>query len=208
MTAAARPSAADVQRFGLLSAATVVARYAQAVDRALSGDGTTWLGAEPNGVVDTRRLVEGAADPQWLVDVAARVAEGFLRLLDAGASLVERTQAAATPTAEEVLELPAAAPGGTSDATLWLHHSAGAPVSVTLRVTPLMSGEGHLVPTQAVECRPDRLDHLVADGSCAVCIHVAVPVHQPEGRYHGLVVGSIAPDPVRLVLEVTHGAPP
>lgn len=212
MTAAARPSrirpsAADVQRFGLLSAATVVARYAQVVDRAISGDGTTWLGAPPDGVVDPRGLVDGAADPQWLVDDAARVAEAFLRLLDAGAALVERAQAAAAPTAEEVLALPASAPGGTSEATLWVHGSTETAVTVALHVTPLVSGEGHLVVTPAVQCRPDRLDSLAAGASCAVGIHVAVPVGQPAGRYHGLVVASHAPEPVRVVLEVTDGAP-
>ena len=206
MTAAARPSrirpsAADVQRFGLLSAATVVARYAQVVDRAISGDGTTWLGAPPDGVVDPRGLVDGAADPQLLVDGA------FLRLLDAGAALVERAQAAAAPTAEEVLALPASAPGGTSEATLWVHGSTETAVTVALHVTPLVSGEGHLVVTPAVQCRPDRLDSLAAGASCAVGIHVAVPARQPAGRYHGLVVASHAPEPVRVVLEVTDGAP-
>lgn len=191
----ARVLAADVQRFGLLSAASVVARYTEVVNRAIAGDDPLQLGAP----------TDGEPDPVWLVEGAARLAVASLRLLDAGTALLDRTRAATAPTAEEVVELPPTSPGHSSTATLWAHNPTGSAATLSVHPTPLVSGEGHLLPAEAVACHPGHLVRLAPGGSCEVGLGVTVPAHQPAGRYHGLVVGSVAPQPIRVVLQVTEG---
>ena len=189
----ARVLAADVQRFGLLSAASVVARYTEVVNRAIAGDDPLQVGAP----------TDGEPDPAWLLEGAARLAVASLRLLDAGTALLDRTRAASVPTAEEVVELPPTAPGRSSTRTLWAHNPTGSVAMLSVHTTPLVSGEGHLLPADA--CAPGHLVRIEPGGSCEVELRITVPAHQPAGRYHGLVVGSVAPQPIRFAVQVTDG---
>jgi hypothetical protein len=184
------PLVSDVQRFGLLSAAGVVSRYAAIVDRALGSD--TWPVAMP------RRPGIG---PDALVQGVPRLAEAALRLLDEVTTLAVQATAG-SPAAPQQLELPTATPGGTSQLSVWLHNPTAAPVATRVQVTCLVSGDGAVLPVAALTCEPAGDAPLAPAGAREVLLRVSVPVSQPLGLYHGLVVASVAPDPMRLALQV------
>jgi hypothetical protein len=190
----ARHLIGDVQRFGLLSAATVVDRYTGMVDRAISGDR---LGSAPSP--------SDGLDPGWLVDRAARLAEAYLRFLDTTAVLVasraERGDAA--PEMERIL-LPAARPASSSETSLWVHNPTSAPsAGIDVEVTGLISSNGGIIPAEAVSASPQSIERLDPSTSREFRLRVDVPGDQPAGYYHGLVLMSESPgEPIALQLEV------
>jgi hypothetical protein len=175
----------DVQRFGLLSAAAVVARYAEVVDRTISGGDA-----------------QGPVDADGLVDGAARLTRAALRLLDAGAALVERTQLGAAPVRPERVEPPPTVPGSWTEAPVWVHNPTATAAQVALHATTLVSATGAMLPAAAVECSDSTPKVVAPLGSCEVRVRVAVPTGQSPGRYHGLLVGSVAPEPMPLLVVV------
>lgn len=195
----ARHLVGDVQRFGLLSAATIVERYIATVDRALANHPLTGPGTFDQQ--DAGRLV----DAGWLVDGATRVADAGTRVLDAVARLIANGTGEATPAgAEDRLVLPSAQPGTHSEVSLWIHNPTPSPVSqVDLHATALASPTGLTIPAGAVTLSPPRVEVLAASGRQEVRLRVDVPADQPAGHYHGLVLSSAAPsDPLALRLEV------
>lgn len=189
----ARHLVGDVQRFGLLSAATIVERYIATVDRALANHPLTGP-----GTFDQQ-------DAGWLVDGATRVADAGTRVLDAVARLIANGTGEATPAgAEDRLVLPSAQPGTHSEVSLWIHNPTPSPVSqVDLHATALASPTGLTIPAGAVTLSPPRVEVLAASGRQEVRLRVDVPADQPAGHYHGLVLSSAAPsDPLALRLEV------
>lgn len=188
------PLAADVQRFGLLSAATVVSRYAAIVDRAVGA------GASPTG--PPRR---GAPGPDWLVEAGQGMAEAALRLVDQATALTVQAMTAGAPVAPEPLELPATTSGGSSQVSVWLHNPTPSAVVAQVHVTCLVSGDGDVLPAEAVTSEPCEPVQLAATSSGEVVLRVDVPTRQPPGRYHGVVVASAAPEPVPLALQVIRG---
>jgi hypothetical protein len=200
------PLVTDVQRFGLLSAAGVVSRYAAIVDRAL-GTGSWPTAAPPRARggagAGTGTNAGTGAGPDWLIGGGPRVAEAALRLLDQMTALaVEATTGAQAP---ERLVLPAATPGATSQASVWLHNPTAAPVSARVHVTTLVSGDGAVLPVGAVTCEPSGHGQLAPAGAHEVLLRVSVPGRQPPGHYHGLLVASVAPEPMPLELQVISG---
>jgi hypothetical protein len=191
----ASPRAPDlvglVQSFGLFSAAAVVDRYAQIVDRVISRDALT----------PPRPRSDDGADGR-LVDGALRAAEVWTRLLDVTTTLV--LDAARPDATIETFVLPPAAPGRTSEASLWLHNTTPSPVpDLALRGTGLSSSSGRGIPVDAVSLLPDRVRLLAAGTSVQVRLRVLVPAGQPPGRYHGLVMlSATASEPVALRLDV------
>lgn len=188
------PLAADVQRFGLLSAATVVSRYAAIVDRAVG-----------TGVSPTTPPRRGDPGPDWLVEAGPRVAEAALRLVDEAAALTVQAMTTGSPVAPEHLELPATTPGGSSEVSVWLHNPTPSTVVAQVYVTCLVSGDGDVLPVEAILCKPSEHVQLASTGSGEVVLRVDVPTRQPPGRYHGLVVASAAPEPIPLALQVIRG---
>jgi hypothetical protein len=188
------PLVSDVQRFGLLSAAGVVSRYAAIVDRTL-GTGTS-------PVATPRRPGIG---PDVLVEGVPRLAGAVLRLLDEATALAVQATTTGSPAAPEQLDLPAATPGATSQVSVWLHNPTPAPVAARVQVTCLVSGDGAVLPVEALTCEPAGDAPLASAGAREVLLRVSVPVTQPLGRYHGLVVAPAAPDPMRLTLNVIDG---
>jgi hypothetical protein len=184
------PLVADVQRFGLISAATVVSRYAAIVDRALGAGATTTAVPGRPGV-----------ERDWLGRTAPRAAEAALRLLDRATALAAGATTA-SPAMAEHLALPAATPGDSVQVSVWLHNPTPAPVVTRVQVTCLVSGCGTVIPVEAVTCEPSDDVRLAPTGACAVLVRVRVPAGQPTGHYHGLVVASVAPEPMRLALHV------
>ena len=191
----ADPGAPDlvglVQSFGLHSAAAVVDRYAEIVDRVLSRDALTPPPVGPDDGADGR-----------LVDGAVRVAEAWARLLDTTTTLV--LDGAPRDATIESVVLPPAAPGRTTEASLWLHNTTSSSVpGLALRGTGLSASSGRGIPADAVALVPDRFGVLAAGTSAEVRLRVLVPVGQPPGRYHGLVMISAIPsEPVALRLDV------
>lgn len=192
-----RPS--DVQRFGLLSAAAVVARYAEAVDRTISGTGTPTPG-NPDSMADGL-TTDGLAD--GIADGATRLTQAALRFLDAGAALVRRTEEALAPAVPERLEPPPTPAGSSTGVSVWVHNPTSTAAEVSLHATSLVSASGAVLPADAVECRPCGGVPVPPLGSGEVRVRIAVPTGQPAGRYHGLLVGSTAAEPLPLLVIVT-----
>jgi hypothetical protein len=180
----------DVQRFGLLSAAAVVDRYTEIVDRA------TQNGSPPPA--DER----GTAG---LVDSAARIAEAYLGLIDTTAALIANT---ATPdTAVPEMErhvLPPTRPGFSSETSLWVHNRTSSAVTyIDLHMTGLISSNGVSIPLGVVSFSQKRLDLVDTGSAREVRLRIDVPADQPAGNYHGLVLISAAPlEPIALHLGV------
>jgi hypothetical protein len=184
----------DVQRFGLLSAAAVVDRYTEIIDRA-TRDASLRLPPLP------------ADEPGagWMVDSAARIAEACLSLVDTTAALfASRAKLDAVLPEMERLALPPTSSGFSSETSLWVHNptpsSAGA---IDFHMTSLISSNGRSIPVAAVSFSPKRLDVVDARTAREVRLRVDVPAGQPAGHYHGLVLISAAPfEPIGLHLDV------
>lgn len=185
----------EVQRFGLLSAASVVDRYVEIINRERVGDPER----------HAREALSGATEGS--VGGAARVLEAGLQALDGAARLVADAVAPGT----ETLVLPQTEPGSDSEASVWIHNCTSSLVaSVELRATVLVSAEEFTIPGDAVTFRPEDAV-LVEPGTCReVTVCVSVPEGQHHGLYRGLVVGSGAPDgaiTLRLAVERPGGGP-
>jgi hypothetical protein len=184
----------DVQRFGLLSAAAVVDRYTELIDRATRTDSFPLAPLSPD---------ERGTD--WLVDGAARTAEACLSLVDAIAALIPNTAMPDTAVSNmEKLILPPTRSGFASETSLWVHNStSSSAAAIDLHMTDLISSRGAGIPATAVSFSPERLDVVGAGTVREVRLRVEVPVGQPAGHYHGLVVISAAPsEPIALYLDV------
>jgi hypothetical protein len=169
-----------VQRFGLFSAASVVDRYAEIVDRAIARD-----------------LVPASTQPRS--DGTVRLAQVWSRLLDVATA--QLPDGAARP---EALVLPPARPGLGSEASLWLHNTTSSRArDVALHATALLSTAGPAIPAGAVTLLPDRVDPVPAGTSREIRLRVRVPAGQADGIYHGMVVTTAAPtEPLAVTLEV------
>lgn len=186
---------ADVRRFGLLTAAAVVDRYARMVDRAVVVDGAG-MAPPPDG---------DGPGTAGLVDGAVRMSQAYLRFLDTVAELAATRagRADGTPRVDQVV-LPAAEPGTRSEAPLWVHNpTSESSEAIEVTVTALAGPPGCGIPATAVAVIPSRIERLEAASSRELRVSVDVPGGQPSGFYHGLVLISAAPaDPVVLALEV------
>jgi hypothetical protein len=184
----------DVQRFGLLSAAAVVDRYTEIIDRATRADSFP-LAPLP---ADHRRS-------DWMVDSAARIAEACLSLVDTTTELIANRAMpnTAIPPMERVV-LPPARSGFSSETSLWIHNPTSSPAdAIGLHVTTLISSNGVRIPVASVSFSPERLDVVDAQTAREVRLRVDVPADQPAGQYHGLVLISVAScEPIALHLDV------
>ncbi len=189
----------DVQRFGLLSAAAVVDRYTELIDRATR---------------DESLLAPVSADERgsgWMVDSAARIAEAYLSLVETIAVLIPNR--AIPDTAVRTMErliLPPTRSGFGSETSVWVHNStSSSAAAIDLHVTNLISSNGARLPAASVSLSPERLDVVDAGTAREVRLRVDVPADQPAGHYHGLVLISAAPsEPIALYLDVDGGAGP
>ncbi len=184
----------DVQRFGLLSAAAVVDRYAELIDRATRDESfrSPPLPADERGT-------------GWMVDSAARIADTYLSLVDTIAELIPNRAMAdtAVPNMERI-SLPPTGSGFGSETSLWVHNStSSSAAAIDLHMTNLISSNGVSIPAAAVSFSPERLDVVDPGTAREVRLRVEVPADQPAGHYHGLVLTSAAPsEPIALHLDV------
>jgi hypothetical protein len=185
-----------VQRFGLLSAASVVERYVDLVDRTMGGAPQTSASAprasdRPAGPFMDR-------DTSVLVESATGVAEAYLGLLDAAARLAEPS----TPTTGLVLD--PVQPGGWTQASLWVHNPGDEPTQgLTVTMSALVTADGASLDGASATCTPSRLDSITGRGSARLDVRVDVPHDQRPGEYHGLVLVSLAAgEPISIRLEV------
>jgi hypothetical protein len=185
--------AREVQRFGLLSAATVVGRYNDMVERAIADDAI-----EPDpGQLD-------GLDPAALVDGAARLTQAYLRFVETTAALFATRRTGSQPATERVV-LPSTEAGGRAGRSLWAHNPTGvAATGIEVEVTGLVSPNGEAIPAGAVTVTPVHIDRLEATTSRELEVAVEVPAGQSAGWYFGLVrIGDDPSHPVILQLEVT-----
>ena len=184
----------DVQRFGLLSAAAVVDRYAELIDRATRDESFR----SPPLPADERRT-------GWMVDSAARIADTYLSLVDTTAELIPNRAMADTAVPKmERISLPPTRSGFGSETSLWVHNStSSSAAAIDLHMTNLISSNGLSIPAAAVSFSPERLDVVDPGTPREVRLRVEVPADQPAGHYHGLVLTSAAPsEPIALHLDV------
>ncbi len=189
----ARRLADDVQRFGLLSAAAVVDRYRQLVDRAIED---VDLGeAIPGGLEST--------DPSWLVDRASRLAGGYLRFLESAASaLGSRPE----PDTIERVAMPPTRPGESAEGSLWAHNPTEGPAVIEVASTALVSVGGAVVPEDHVSLRPINALPMEPGGKVEILLRIDVPSGAHPGRYVGLIhMPDPGDDPVAVDLEVRAG---
>jgi hypothetical protein len=184
----ARHIVGEVQRFGLLSAASVVERYVEIVNRERAGD----------PLRSAREAL--ASTTEWSGDGLARMLEAGLQALDGAARLVSSASSRGT----ETLVLPPTEQGRDTEASLWIHNSTSSLVaSVELHATLLVSPEESSISGRAVTFLPGEAVVVEPGTSHEVLVRVRVPEGQPVGLYHGLLVGSGAPDgAISLLLEV------
>lgn len=190
----ARHLIGDVQRFGFLSAATVVDRYAGMVDRAIADNR---LGPTPSPW--------DGLDSGWLVERIAQATESYLHLLAATSALIaSRADLRDDAPALERIVLPVARPAGGSESSLWIHNPTTVEVlDIDVRVTSLMSSTGEMITGSAITVSPHRVARLDPARSRELRLHVDVPSDQLPGWYHGMVLFSAAPsEPIAVQLEV------
>jgi hypothetical protein len=187
----------DVRRFGLLSADTVVDRYARLVDRAI--DGETLAAPRPDGALGGPEGLDGP-DTGGLAEGTARLATAWLHLLEATARLADRAAGTATPVGR--LELPPTGPGLAAEGAIWVHNTTTSATPVELVVTTLAGPGGLVVPADAVSFAPVRVDPVPARASAEIRVYVRVPDGQGPGRYQGLILTPAAEEPVLLRLDV------
>lgn len=190
----ARDLVGDVQRFGLLSAATIVGRYTALVDRAIT-----------EVPIDSAPRPGDGLDPQWLVDRAARLAEGYLRLLDTTAVLVASRvgEVRARPRMDRVV-LPPVRHGSRAETSLWVHNPTPAlSIGIEIVRTSLLSPDGATIPAEAVSISPQVVDRLHSSSSNEIRLSVDVPRDQPAGLYFGLVlISAEQEDAISVMLKV------
>jgi len=174
MTAAADRLARDVQMYGALSAASVVARYAAKVEQAMAS------------------VVDEGWGPEAVASMVMFVRRSMQPLLDTGArpERVELPPVSAGETAVGALWLhntaPVAAQGG-----------------VRLAVSDLVAAGGETIPASAISVSPQELESLPSRARRDIRLVVIVPVGQPAGWYHGWVFLESAPEaPVMVTLSV------
>lgn len=184
----ARHIVGEVQRFGLLSAASVVERYVEIVNRERGGD----------PLRSAREAL--ASTSEWSGDGLARMLEAGLQALDGAARLVSSASSRGT----ETLVLPPTEPGRDTRAPLWVHNRTSSLVaSVELQATLLVSPDESSISGRAVTFVPGEAVVVEPGASHEVLVRVNVPEGQPAGLYHGLLVGSGAPDgAISLLVEV------
>lgn len=181
----------DVQRFGLLSAAVVVDRYRQLVDRAM-GDGDL-DGEIPGGPEQV--------DPSWLVDRASRLAGGYLRFLE---NAVLAVGSRAQHMGVERVVLAPTSPGNVTEGTIWLHNETGVETSpLELSATPLVAAAGSVISAEWVSFEPQTVRPVASGGTARCELRVEVATGASPGRYFGLVHMEGSDEPVVVELEVT-----
>lgn len=174
----------DVQRFGLMSAATVVDRYAAIAEQALRTDPVMAAAADD--------------DAGLLVDTTARMARTYLDLLAGLSGLVAEPPAGSV----ERLVLPRARAGEHVAATLWLHNRTTQTHELTVAVGDLASFGGGILAARFVSVGPSTT-RVEAGGRAELALRIDVPADQLPGAYNGLaVVGPAASDPLMLSIDV------
>ncbi len=183
----ARPLVGEVQRFGLLSAATVVDRYTAIVEAAM-GTGA----AAPQTTPD---------DAAQLIDATARMAHGYLRLLSGVAELAGPLG----PQSQQIdrVALPPVPAGRRTAASLWLHNPSDSPANgLTLTVGDFVGAGGSTLPARSGSVAPSMAD-VAAGGLAELRLSLAVPAGQPLGTYHAIaLIGPSPHDPVVLSLSI------
>jgi hypothetical protein len=194
-----RRLAGDVQRFGLLSAATVVDRYVDAVDRTMRGTPS----ARPPGRPDTR----AGADAELAASVAG-LAQAYA---DAVAGAARVVTPSTRPDDGSGVSLGAARPGGSAQTSLWLHNpTGGALVGALASTSTLLAAGGAVLDAAAMTLDPAVLPPVPPGGTAELRVRVQVPLGQAPGTYHGLVLVSAAPEqplPIRVQVVSDESAP-
>ena len=179
----------DVRRFGLQSAASVVDRYVDVIERHLNGEQS--LGPVEAFATRADSALDGFTGSTW---------QAGLRLLEA----IGRPGADLAGT----LRLPPAAPGTSSEASFWIHNLTSAVVASEFYASVLVSPSDDRIPASAVSFLPSTVGSLEAGGSRQVVVRASVPPDQLPGRYRGLLMGTATPDgTLTLLLDVVDPEP-
>lgn len=176
-------------------------------DGAGGGLAGTAAGSPDVGIV-SRVQVLGLASAHAVAERCIETLDRYLARRDGPGVLAPLGGAgpAPGPQAPETLELPAVPAGGSTEAFLWLHNPTAAPVRAGVRVSPLTSAEGHLVPAPTVAEEATGAE-VGAGGSLQVRVTVRVPAGTPPGHYHGVATSRATPRQGLPVVVQVQGPP-
>lgn len=194
----ARDIVGRVQVLGLASAAAVAERYIETVDRYLAG--------REDSADGRAEQADGAGALALL-----RLEEATLRTLDLLTGGTAAPDGSSGPPAQDTLVLPPVPAGGCTDAALWVHNPSAAPVVASLRMTSLVSADGHELPPATVVVPSGGGVEVDAGGSLEVRVRLLVPPGTPPGHFHGVVTSTAAPRqclPVLLQVQAPRSEDP
>jgi hypothetical protein len=196
----ARELVGDVQRLGLESAAAVVERFTAMVERASQ----TWRPEGPSPPAE-----DGRGTFVRLLGDAARLAEAYLTFLDGMAAFVAASAGWAGGASGEGVErvvFPAAVPGSSVAARLWIHNTTGDPADVELQATALTATMGGTIAPEAVTFGAGSAWQVAAGEGLEVTLRLKIPEGCRPGTYNGLVVASGLPgESIALRIQVLDG---
>jgi hypothetical protein len=187
-------SVADIGQLGLETAATVVERLLTLTRLTLSPQAVglpfPLLSATRDGV-DARRM---RAEAERLIDLYA---DWTRALVQAAVDAADGGRPAG-----EGLSLGPVEPGGSAEASVWLHLLEGPAAGMTtLRATDLVAHHGGAIPSAAVRFDPASLDTANPRTSQQVVVGLTVPQGTAPGPYHGHILAIGVPE-VSLPLRV------
>jgi hypothetical protein len=187
-------SVADIGQLGLETAATVVERLLTLTRLTLSPQAVglpfPLLSATRDGV-DARRM---RAEAERLIDLYA---DWTRALVQAAVDAADGGRPAG-----EGLSLGPVEPGGSAEASVWLHLLEGPAAGMTtLRATDLVAHHGGAIPSAAVHFDPASLDTAKPRTSQQVVVGLTVPQGTAPGPYHGHILATGVPE-VSLPLRV------
>lgn len=192
--------AREVQELGFDAARTVVERFVEMFAEFTATNGNAgvprpdrgwvppfWLGGSDGSMRQMQSDMLQATDAY--LAVLNQLSETSMRFFNA--SRWWEPQKAG----RDDVTLPEVAPGGRASARLWLHNTTSATANVLRPWCPgLTSPSGASIPSTAVTCQPDRIDHLEPDTSRELVVTIAVEEAARPGTYHGQLLVDGQPD--------------
>lgn len=198
----------DVQQLGLDTARSVADRFADLADSNLGSQGDS---TQPwdTAVSTWRNLVDEATDQQTqeqLVVAAQGMTDAMLGMMRAAWDFFAESAAGAGSLSWGTgsADLGSAPPGGQTAGKVFIHVGRSAvPDEVRLRVGPVTSGSGDLLPDDAIEMAPSSVVDPEGGRSYPVEVRVSIPEDAVSGVYHGhLFARTVPPSAVPLRVEV------
>jgi hypothetical protein len=194
----------EVQRLGELAATRVAEQFSQLLrvgNEAASGATDGARPADPHGDELADALRTARAEAERALDGAAvalsRAIDGYARVVEAALS-----HAGAMNGHQPDEPVTVVVRDGHGSAACWIHHTASTPGdAVALRMGPLISAAGDLLAA-TIDITPATIEPMAPGSSRELRLTVSVDGTSPDGRYHGLLLGSPGELTLRVVVDI------